>query len=249
MVYFYNGILLLLPHARTQLQEAVRSPASDLLRHSSIDLDLIQQGLDRRWFQLAVKRGFDVSVSFLALLCLLPVWLGVAVAIYLESGHPVFFRQKRVGYRARSVTMYKFRSMKVADDPVLVAKQRKAAAVGVLVKGRIDPRVTRFGRLLRRSSLDELPQLLNVLKGEMSLVGPRPLLPFMLIPHGRDAEARALVRPGLTGLWQIRDRSNNLTAAAMMPHDIEYIEHFSLALDLKILVRTPAAVVSSRGAV
>jgi lipopolysaccharide/colanic/teichoic acid biosynthesis glycosyltransferase len=120
---------------------------------------------------------------------------------------------------------------------------------GPVFKVESDPRVTKFGGWLRRTSLDELPQLLNVLRGDMSLIGPRPLLAFMLAPHGREAEARALVRPGLTGLWQIRDRPNNLSAAAMMPHDLEYIGHFSLALDLKILLRTPAAVLSARGAV
>jgi len=119
---------------------------------------------------------------------------------------------------------------------------------GTLLKMRHDPRVTPIGRWLRKTSVDELPQLWNVLCGEMSLVGPRPLIPFMLEGDQEFRQVRASVRPGLTGLWQIRDRVNNTSAAVMRPHDLEYIERFSLRLDFLILLRTIPAVLAGKGA-
>jgi len=144
--------------------------------------------------------------------------------------------------------MYKFRTMRVQAASA-VGHQTDTATKGLLVKGRNDPRVTPLGRFLRSTSLDELPQLFNVLKGDMSLVGPRPLIPFMLAGHPEFAKARALVRPGITGLWQVCERENNTNAAAMMPYDLEYIQRFSLWSDLAILLRTPFVVFSGKGAV
>ncbi|MFO1476868.1 MAG: sugar transferase [Verrucomicrobiota bacterium] len=144
--------------------------------------------------------------------------------------------------------MFKFRSMRIDTDPKLAQLQRRAAESGVLVKHVRDPRVTPIGRVLRSTSIDELPQLMNVLRGEMSLVGPRPLLPFMLAPFPAFARARAIVRPGLTGLWQIRERHNNTSALCMLPHDLEYIRRFSLWRDLVILCRTPWVVITQKGA-
>jgi len=138
--------------------------------------------------------------------------------------------------------------MRVEPDAPWTAAQQAAASSGVLVKARHDPRVTRLGRILRSTSLDELPQLFNVLRGDMSLVGPRPLVPFMLAPYPALREVRSLVRPGMTGLWQIRDRQHNTTASAMMRHDLEYVRRFSLGLDLAILLRTPLVVASRQGA-
>ncbi len=198
---------------------------------------------------MQLKRGFDVCVAAIAVAGLAPLWLIVAALITMESRGPVIFRQKRSGRFGREFTLYKFRSMKIDSDAAVDAEQRAAAADGVLVKKRDDPRVTTVGRFLRRTSLDELPQLFNVLKGDMSLVGPRPLMTFMLAPCGELASVRGLVRPGLTGLWQIRDRENNTSAAAMLPHDLEYIGRFDLTLDLLILCQTPGVVISARGAV
>jgi lipopolysaccharide/colanic/teichoic acid biosynthesis glycosyltransferase len=145
--------------------------------------------------------------------------------------------------------MYKFRTMRIASKHRPYADTEAAAArEGVLLKSKSDLRVTPLGRILRSTSLDELPQLFNVLKGDMSLVGPRPLLAFMLAPCPEFSRVRSLMRPGITGLWQIRDRENNTTANAMMSHDLEYVRRFSLALDLSILIKTPLVVISRRGA-
>ena len=120
---------------------------------------------------------------------------------------------------------------------------------GVLAKSSNDRRVTRVGRLIRKTSIDELPQLLNVFKGEMSIVGPRPLMPHMLEPFPEFREVRGLVRPGITGLWQIRDRKNNTSATFMIPHDTEYIHRLSLLLDLQIVCATIPAVLRQEGAI
>ena len=160
----------------------------------------------------------------------------------------MIFQQARVGFRGRVFTFYKFRSMRIEDDPEWARAREVAASKGILVKGRDDPRVTAIGKVLRAASFDELPQLINVLKGDMSLVGPRPLVPFMLGPYPEFACARALMRPGLTGLWQVRERENNTSAASMMTYDLDYIRWFSLTSDFAILLDTVRAVISRKGA-
>lgn len=193
------------------------------------------------------KRALDVVLSATLLTLLSPLLAFIAIAVRLSSPGPVLFRQKRVGYNNQEFWFYKFRSMRPDSS-----KEKQTADLekaGVLYKKQNDPRVTPIGRWLRRTSLDEIPQLVNVLKGDMSLVGPRPLVPFMLEPYPEFKEIRGRVRPGLTGLWQIRDRANNTSAQFMMPHDTEYITEFSFWLDLKILWLTTFAVASGRGAV
>lgn len=207
-----------------------------------------ENALAGKSLQLALKRGIDLLACGLALLLLLPFFLLVGLVIRLDSRGPVFYRQKRAGYRNTPFEMIKLRSMRMDQDDVLAAEQAEAAKRGLLVKRENDPRVTRVGRILRATSLDELPQLFNVLKGDMSLVGPRPLMEFMLEPHPEFRRVRSLMRPGLTGLWQIRARSNNRSAAGMIPHDLEYLHRFSLALDLQILWRTLPVVWSGEGA-
>ena len=198
--------------------------------------------------QIMLKRVFDI-VAALALLALLSsVFAVVALAIKLSSAGPVFFRQEREGRGGKRFYMFKFRSMKTGDQSQLETQQAALATWGVLVKMPRDPRVTTVGRWLRMTSVDELPQLWNVLWGDMSLVGPRPLIPFMLDSCPEFRRARALVRPGISGLWQLRDRSNNTTAAAMLPHDLEYLAGFGLKQDLVILLRTLPAVMKGRGA-
>jgi len=194
------------------------------------------------------KRAFDLLAAATLLLVLAPLLVATALCIALSSRGPVLFCQAREGYRGRQFTLWKFRSMRTEHDTVTAEAQRAAAGEGRLIKLKSDPRVTAVGRFIRVTSIDELPQLFNVMKGEMSLVGPRPLVPFMLAPHPEFREVRALVRPGITGLWQIRDRENNTSASGMMPHDLEYISRFSLDLDALILVRTVKAVLSAKGA-
>jgi exopolysaccharide biosynthesis polyprenyl glycosylphosphotransferase len=195
----------------------------------------------------AVKRGFDLLVSALVVVLGLPFWLAIAAAIKLDSRGPVFFRDRRVGLDEREFEMIKFRTM-YADAPDGQARLEAAnEAEGALFKLREDPRVTRVGRFLRRFSLDEVPQVLNVLRREMSLVGPRPL-PIrdyeLLEPWHRK---RYLVLPGMTGLWQIAGRSD-LGFDDLVRLDFYYLENWSIWLDISILLRTVPAVIAARGA-
>jgi exopolysaccharide biosynthesis polyprenyl glycosylphosphotransferase len=194
-----------------------------------------------------VKRSFDLAVSVIVVVVGLPIWLVIAVAIKLDSSGPVLFRDRRIGVGLREFGMLKFRTMVRGAAEQQDELEEHNEAEGALFKIREDPRVTRVGRLLRKLSLDELPQVLNVLAGEMSLVGPRPL-PLrdydMLESWHRK---RYLVLPGITGLWQISGRSN-LTFDDLVRLDFYYIENWSIWLDISILFKTPFAVFSRRGA-
>lgn len=222
---------------------------------SRIDVDAIQGvpliGLKRAltsMFQYRVKRMVDiVGASALLVLCA-PVWLAAAVAIALDSPGPVLLRQPRVGRRGVPFTCYKFRSMHLGAEAMdTVMHQRVPGAERGKFKLREDPRRTRVGRFIRRSSIDELPQLLNVLAGTMSLVGPRPPLLREYACYENWEKARLEMLPGITGLWQVRGRSD-LDFNEMVLMDLYYIEHWSLRLDLQILVQTIPAVLGRRGA-
>jgi lipopolysaccharide/colanic/teichoic acid biosynthesis glycosyltransferase len=193
----------------------------------------------------AVKRVLDLTVSAVVLLAVLPVCLVVAVAILVDSPGPVLLRQERTGRGGRRFTMYKFRTM-VPDAEALKAQ---LAHLNVLpppdFKIPNDPRITRVGRFLRTTSLDELPQLVNVLLGQMSLVGPRPTS-FSSADYLSWHGARLEVAPGITGLWQIRGR-HTTTFDERLRLDIDYIEHRSLALDLRILCSTVLVVLRRTG--
>jgi exopolysaccharide biosynthesis polyprenyl glycosylphosphotransferase len=198
--------------------------------------------------RLAVKRAIDIAGALILLLVLAPVMLLVAFAIKLTSPGPVLFAQVRYGYMKRLFRAYKFRTMVVDAEGLQAGLEKLNEVSGPVFKIRNDPRVTRIGRFLRRTSLDELPQLWNVLTGDMSLVGPRPL-PVRDV--GRFAEPwlmrRFCMPPGLTCLWQISGRSE-IGFERWITLDLEYIDHWSLGLDLKILVQTLPAVVMGRGA-
>jgi exopolysaccharide biosynthesis polyprenyl glycosylphosphotransferase len=194
-----------------------------------------------------LKRSFDLLVSFLVFVVGLPFWIAIAVAIKLESRGPILYRDRRVGLNEREFDMVKFRTMR-ADAPKLQKRlEAENEAEGALFKLRDDPRVTRVGAFLRRFSLDEVPQVLNVLRGEMSLVGPRPL-PIrdykLLEPWHRK---RYLVLPGMTGLWQIAGRSD-LSFDDLVRLDFYYLENWSIWLDISILLRTIPAVLAGKGA-
>ncbi|MGY1812805.1 sugar transferase [Blastococcus sp. SYSU D00820] len=192
-----------------------------------------------------VKEAFDRSAALLGVLAVLPVLVGIAVAVKVTSAGPVLFRQERVGRGGRTFSMLKFRSMVVdADRPPV---EGTGDGNGVLFKLRADPRVTPVGRFLRKHSLDELPQLLNVLRGDMSLVGPRPPLPGEVERYGVDMRRRFLVKPGLTGLWQVSGRSD-LSWDDSVRMDVRYVENWSLAFDLMILAKTVRAVLRGDGA-
>ncbi|MGI9146812.1 MAG: sugar transferase [Chloroflexota bacterium] len=194
-----------------------------------------------------VKRAMDLVVLSAGFIVLAPVLSIIAVAIKLDSPGPVFYRQDRVGKDGQRFKMLKFRSMCADAEHRLETLRQHNEASGPLFKMRRDPRVTRVGSLLRRWSLDELPQLLNVLKGEMSLVGPRPPLPAEVEQYEDWQLGRLRAVPGLTGLWQVSGRSE-VPFHDMVRLDLHYIRNWSLALDLEILLRTIPAVLTSRGA-
>ena len=195
----------------------------------------------------AAKAVFDRTVALLALVLLLPVLAAIAVAVKLSSPGPVFFFQERVGQDGTRFRMWKFRSM-VADAEALRPTILDLNTVdAVLFKARNDPRVTSVGRVLRRWSLDELPQLVNVLRGEMSLVGPRPPLPSEVAVYTSVARRRLLVKPGLTGLWQVSGRSD-LSWDETVRLDLHYVENWSLGLDVAVLAKTGLAVLRRQGA-
>jgi exopolysaccharide biosynthesis polyprenyl glycosylphosphotransferase len=193
------------------------------------------------------KLVVDRLGTLLLLLVLAPLFVAVAISIKLDGPGPVFFRQIRVGRHGREFTMLKFRSMVVDAEMRLSELVLANDGAGPLFKMRADPRVTRVGAVLRRYSIDEIPQLINVLTGRMSLVGPRPPLPDEVVTYGSDARRKLLVRPGLTGLWQISGRSD-LSWDESVRLDLRYVENWNLALDAHILWKTLGAVLTSRGA-
>jgi exopolysaccharide biosynthesis polyprenyl glycosylphosphotransferase len=197
--------------------------------------------------QAAAKRACDVVVSALGLLALLPLFAVVAAAIKATSPGPVIFRQERIGLRGRPFTLLKFRTMCTGADLMLEDLRDRNEADGPLFKLRQDPRVTRVGAVLRRYSIDELPQLWNVLRGEMSLVGPRPPLAGEVALYEEWQHDRLEVRPGITGLWQVSGRSE-LSFEDYVRLDLFYVENWSIAYDLFILSKTVPLLVSTRGA-
>ena len=195
----------------------------------------------------AVKRTFDLFVSAVVLAAGLPLWLVIAAAVKLGSRGPVFYRDPRSGLGEAVFEMFKFRTMSVDAAEGQAELERRNEADGALFKIKNDPRVTRVGAMLRRLSIDELPNLLNVLRGEMSLVGPRPL-PLRDVALLEDwHRKRSLVLPGMTGLWQISGRSD-LSFDDLVRLDFYYLENWSIWLDISILAKTLPAVLASRGA-
>ena len=210
--------------------------------------------VDRGRAYIAMKRAIDVAAALVLLLVLIPVLLGVALAIVVDSGWPILYRGDRVGRGLRTFRVFKFRSMRADADPSVHAaylrellQGQTAATSDGIYKVPDDPRITRLGAFLRKSSLDELPQLVNVLWGDMSLVGPRPEVPYALTDYEPWMFRRFEVSPGITGLWQVRGRGR-IGLRDMLRLDVEYAEQCDLALDLEILARTLPAVVRTTGA-
>ncbi|MGZ3731927.1 MAG: sugar transferase, partial [Bdellovibrionota bacterium] len=185
----------------------------------------------------SVKRTFDILVCVGAVIVLSPVLVLLALAVKLDSPGPIIFRQKRVGKDGVEFDFFKFRSMHVSANPYSHTPQQSS-----------DPRITRFGRWLRRSSLDELPQFWNVLRGDMSLVGPRPEMPFIVATYNEEQRERLRVRPGITGVWQI-SAVRGEPIHANIEYDLFYIEHRSLLLDLIIMIKTVITAIRGIGAV
>lgn len=196
---------------------------------------------------LVAKRVFDVAVATAVLLVMSPVLFVVAMLVKMTSPGPIFFAQERVGQNGRTFKMYKFRSMVVDAEARLKELQTLNEMDGPVFKIKNDPRLTPIGKFIRKTSLDEFPQFLNVLRGEMSVVGPRPPLPSEVTQYERWQRRRLSVKPGITCTWQIRTGRNDVTFDDWMKMDLEYIERWSLYEDLRILVRTVPAVLFGRG--
>jgi lipopolysaccharide/colanic/teichoic acid biosynthesis glycosyltransferase len=217
-----------------------------------------------RWLA-ALRRSFDLLFAGVLLLLLSPMLIGVAAAVRLDSRGPALFRQRRVGHHQREFTLFKFRSMRLDADPrghqeyvTALIKASDSVPDGAsdsapdggrkdLYKLAVDNRITPVGRWIRRWSLDELPQLFNVLRGDMTLVGPRPAIPYEVAEYPSWYLERFSVKPGLTGYWQVSGRSER-TYEEMVRLDIEYTKRRSLPLDISILLKTPWIVLSRKGA-
>ena len=191
-----------------------------------------------------MKRLLDILCSFLLLVISIPLFFIIAILIKIDSKGPIFFLQKRCGRDGREFDMYKFRTM--VKDAETLKKRLKNEMDGPMFKLKNDPRITGVGGILRKLSLDELPQLLNVLKGEMSLVGPRPLADEEMVGDDIWREIRLSVRPGMTGLWQIMGRDSG-KFSDWITYDTEYVQKRSLFMDIKILFLTITTVLCNKG--
>lgn len=242
--------LLRLAHVRFGIVPSLFEPSFQASRLSGFaELPVVEVSvdpLDR--VQRMFKRAFDVIVAVFALVVGLPLHLAIAAAILLESGRPIIYSQERVGKNGRRFVMYKYRTMvKDADKLIETLADKNEAGTELIFKMREDPRVTKVGRLLRRLSLDELPQLLNVLRGDMSIVGPRPPLPREVDKYEEQHYCRLRSLPGITGLWQVSGRSD-LSFDEMVKLDRYYQENWSLKMDLTIVARTFGVVLGRKGA-
>jgi len=215
-------------------------PNIDVLKKQSFE-DLLSEAFVRNLFNkkkiyFSMKRIIDFIGALLALIIFSPVFILLFILIHIDSPGPAFFSHKRIGKNGKIFTIYKFRTMKsdVKDQELAPASSS-------------DSRVTKLGRFLRRTSLDEMPQFWNVLKGDMSLVGPRPEMEFIVKNYTSIEKCRLLIKPGITGLWQIRGRKD-LPLHANVEYDLYYILNESLTLDLRILLNTITVVISGKGA-
>ena len=194
----------------------------------------------------ALKRFLDVLLSGIALVCLSPVFLVTAIAIMAEDGRPVFFSQPRMGQNMQTFTFHKFRSMYKGADKKLGELLKHSEQTGHAFKIKNDPRITKVGKFIRKTSIDELPQLLNIIKGDMSIVGPRPILDWQMLECSPYEQQRQIAKPGLTCYWQVMGRST-IPWEEWIELDLDYIEDMSLWTDLKIIIRTIPALLSGDG--
>lgn len=198
-------------------------------------------------FQLGLKRLVDVALSATALVVLAPLFVVVALAVKLTSAGPIPFRQERVGLRGRTFHMLKFRSMVVNAEELKAKLAASNEQTGPVFKMKRDPRITAVGRFMRKYSIDELPQLINILRGDMSIVGPRPPLPSEVARYEAWQRRRLSVRPGLTCVWQVSGR-NQIAFSDWMRLDMQYIDHWSFARDIRLIMKTIPVVLTGRGA-
>ena len=195
-----------------------------------------------------IKRAFDILASAVALIILLPILLIIALVIYIDDPHgSPLFTQIRVGKNCEEFKLYKFRTMYMNAEKIIGELENENEMDGPVFKIKNDPRITRVGRVLRKTGIDELPQLLNIIKGDMSVVGPRPALPREVALYSERDKQRLMITPGLTCIWQVQPKRNTISFDEWMKMDIEYIQNRTLWLDLKLIFMTVACVLRSEG--
>lgn len=208
---------------------------------------LAAEEVNQKWLYLFMKRLMDIVGALCGLILLSPIFLIIALLIKLEDPKgPIFFKQNRVGRNEKEFEMYKFRSMITDAEEKLKDLLQHNEVSGAMFKMKDDPRVTKIGKFIRKTSIDELPQLLNVLKGEMSLVGPRPPLPREVKEYTSYDKQRLLVTPGCTGLWQVTER-NSVGFKEMVELDLEYMNKRGIIYDIKIILKTIQIMIKSNG--
>ncbi len=229
------------------MQEPRRLAKRYLVGNATFMARAVRHALQKGQPRFEAKRAMDIAVSGALVLMLAPFLAMVATCVRLDSRGPVLFKQTRIGQNGTPFTILKFRTMHIDAEARLEALRTTSDRQGICFKSRKDPRVTRLGRILRRFSIDELPQILNVLTGDMSLVGPRPAIPSEVAAYPEAAFERLKVRPGITGLWQVSGRAD-IGFDKMVDMDVAYVRSRSLLLDLLLLALTTRAVLSGRGA-
>ncbi|TCD48541.1 sugar transferase [Chlorobium sp. N1] len=234
------------PTVRKELISRVSMSISPKARHRKAMKVFIWEATIRISYHL--KRMIDIVISLAAFILLLPIFILTAAAIWIENPGPVFYAQTRVGRNGKHFSFYKFRSMIINADRMKEQLQTmNESSAGVIFKMKKDPRITKVGRIIRKLSIDELPQLINVLRGDMSLVGPRPPLPLEVAEYTLEERKRLHVIPGITCLWQVSGRSD-IPFDKQVMLDMQYIQSASVLKDLALLFRTIPAVLSGKGA-
>lgn len=209
------------------------------------NIDLL---VEKKPYQQVMKRVMDILLSLTAIICFSPVLLLIAILIKLDSKGSVLFVQERIGYRKKKFNMYKFRSMVVEAESQFEKIKTLNETNHIMFKSKEDPRITRFGKFLRKSSLDELPQLFNILKGDMSLVGPRPPLERELVNYEKWHHVKFLRPQGLTGLWQVSGRSKITDFNDVIHLDYQYNKNWNILFDIQIILKTIPVVLLGKGA-
>lgn len=200
-------------------------------------------------FYFIIKRLIDIMLSVILIILFSPIMLVVSIIIKISSKGDILYKHVRVGYNNNFFTMFKFRSMKTILSLKEIKRINDYQNNGKLYKSDNDPRLTKCGRIIRKTSIDELPQLFNVILGDMSLVGPRPLVPFMADPYPEISSIRTCVKPGITGMWQVFSRNKNTSILDMIQWDLEYIYKCSIIFDLYLLLKTIPTIISNNGAI
>lgn len=215
--------------------------------HHNINIEDIRNELNKKNIQFAIKRLFDLILSIFLLVVLSPLFLILIIWIKMDSEGEAIFKQIRVGVDGKPFTIYKFRTMVKNADKLFNKKVDKENLKNFVFQDKDDPRITKSGKFLRKTSLDELPQLINIIKGEMSLIGPRPEIPDIANLYSDYEKIRLLVKPGVTGLAQVNGRGD-LELGETIEYDVKYVTNFSLWLDFKIFLKTFKVVLFREGA-